>query len=255
MGRYAGFLAFALLALAAALYGLLPAEDRDTTSPGPIVSSSETVRAPSPEISATPAPQRDSTAVPQGQGFDFYVLSLSWSPTFCDSDAGADNPAQCGSGKRFGWVVHGLWPQNERGYPQDCETAEGSRVADRIARGIMDIMPGMGLIGHQWRKHGSCSGLSMADYFSLVREAYETITIPPQFRSVQQPMQTSPAIVEQAFIRSNPGLTRSAVAVTCDRQRIDEVRICLDTSLRFRACPEVDGRSCKRSDLTVPPQP
>lgn len=195
---------------------------------------------------------------PKGQtpgNFDFYVLSLSWSPTYCDSDAGQGNRVQCGTGKRFGWVVHGLWPQNERGYPQDCESTEGDRVPDSIAREIMDIMPGMGLIGHQWRKHGTCSGLFMADYFALVRQAYDTIRIPPQVSSVRQPLQISPAALEQAFIRSNPGLAGSAVAVTCDSQRVDEVRICLDTTLAFRACPEVDQRSCKRSDLILPPQP
>lgn len=195
---------------------------------------------------------------PKGQtpgNFDFYVLSLSWSPTYCDSDAGQGNRVQCGTGKRFGWVVHGLWPQNERGYPQDCESTEGDRVPDSIAREIMDIMPGIGLIGHQWRKHGTCSGLPMADYFALVRQAYDTIRIPPQVSSVRQPLQISPAALEQAFIRSNPGLAGSAVAVTCDSQRVDEVRICLDTTLAFRACPEVDQRSCKRSDLILPPQP
>jgi ribonuclease T2 len=253
MGRYTGFIAFALLIVGAAAYGLLPEGDRTQS-----VSSAEIVG--SVGVAETPRPQapkavRPSPTAAGVNGFDFYVLSLSWSPTYCDSDAGRGNRAQCGTGKRYGWVVHGLWPQNERGYPQDCDSREGSRVPDSIAREIMDLMPGMGLIGHEWRKHGTCSGLSIADYFSLVRKAYDTITIPPQFSSVRQPMQTSPTIIEQSFIRSNPGLTRSAVAVTCDRQRVDEVRICLDTSLAFRTCPEVDQRSCKRSDLIIPPQP
>lgn len=252
MRRYTGFVAFGLLLVAAAIYSVLPADrvgDRSVTAPSSKLD-------PSPPQSGTKASSPAETSQsPQGRGFDFYVLSLSWSPTFCDSDAGRGNRAQCGTGKRFGWVVHGLWPQNERGYPQDCDSDEGSRVPDAIARGIMDIMPGMGLIGHQWRKHGSCSGLGMAEYFALVRRAHDKIHFPPQFSSVRQPMQTSPATIEQAFIRSNPGLTRSAVAVTCDSQRVDEVRICLDTSLAFRTCPEVDRRSCKRSDLIIPPLP
>jgi ribonuclease T2 len=252
MGRYTGFFAFGLLLVAAAIYSVLPADRVGDRS----VTASSSQPAPSqPRSGAKPSSPAETSQRPQGRGFDFYVLSLSWSPTFCDSDAGRDNHAQCGTGKRFGWVVHGLWPQNERGYPQDCESAEGSRVPESIARGIFDIMPGMGLIGHQWRKHGTCSGLSMADYFALVRRAYDTIRIPPQVSSVRQPLQISPAALEQAFIRSNPGLDRSAVAVTCDNSRVDEVRICLDTSLAFRACPEVDQRSCKRSDLTIPPQP
>ncbi|KQW30968.1 ribonuclease T2 [Rhizobium sp. Root274] len=252
MGRYSGFFAFGLLLVAAAFYSFLPSKRVESPS----------VTTTSPQLDQTPSqsgnkPQfpNEPSEVQGGRGFDFYVLSLSWSPTYCDSEAGRGNRVQCGTGKRFGWVVHGLWPQNERGYPQDCDSSDGSRVPDSIARGIMDIMPGMGLIGHQWRKHGSCSGLSMADYFALVRKAHDKILIPPQFSSVRQPLQTSPAALEQAFIRSNPGLTASAVAITCDSQRVDEVRICLDTSLNFRACREVDQRSCKRSDLTIPPQP
>ena len=268
MGRYTGFLAFALLVVAAAVYGLLPQDDgrvsseisTPTTSVTPTSTANQTPGQTTAQTSGGASAPRGKQApaaspVPRGEGFDFYVLSLSWSPTFCDSDAGADNRAQCGSGKRFGWVVHGLWPQNERGYPQDCESTDGSRVPDGLARSMMDIMPSIGLIGHEWRKHGTCSGLTMADYFAVVRRARDAIRVPPQFSAVRQPLQTSPTALEQAFIRSNPGLTRSAVAVTCDRQRVDEVRICLDMSLAFRACPEVDQRSCKRSDLTIPPQP
>ncbi|TPP12076.1 ribonuclease T(2) [Rhizobium glycinendophyticum] len=220
----------------------------------PVVEDSRPVTSDRP---STPAAKQTSTTSRNANrgGFDFYVLSLSWSPTYCDSEAGRDNRVQCGTGKRFGWVVHGLWPQNEHGYPQDCDSTQGSRVPDSIARGIMDIMPGLGLIGHQWRKHGSCSGLSMEDYFALVRKAHDKILVPPQFSSVRQPLQTSPTALEQAFIRSNRGLTASAVAITCDSQGVDEVRICLDTSLNFRTCREVDQRSCERSDLIIPPQP
>lgn len=190
----------------------------------------------------------------EAQGdFDFYVLALSWSPTFCDSEAAGRNREQCGEDKDFGWVVHGLWPQNESGWPENCPTSEGDRVPQRIGRSVIDIMPSIGLIGHQWRKHGSCSGLAMSDYFSLVRQAYDTIRIPDELSDGDSQSRTSPQAVEAAFIRSNPGLPRSAVAVTCDRERIDEVRICLDRSLGFRACPEVDSRSCRRSEILIPP--
>jgi ribonuclease T2 len=239
MGRYTGFIAFGLMLVAAAVYSFLPAEAPD----GRAAPSADQARP-----STVPA-----SDIPQGNGFDFYVLSLSWSPTFCDSEAAGRNREQCGSGKSFGWVVHGLWPQNERGWPENCPTAEGSRVPERIGQTVMDIMPSMGLIGHQWRKHGSCSGLGMSDYFKLVRQAHDTIRIPAELTDVQNESRSSPQAVEAAFIRSNPGLSRSAVAVTCDRERVDEVRICLDKSLGFRPCPEVDGQSCRRSDITIPP--
>ncbi|MDH4413496.1 MAG: ribonuclease T(2) [Rhizobium sp.] len=245
MGRYTGFIAFGLMLAAAAAYSFLPA---DNAAERPASSAASETAAARPKASDGPA-----SAAPQGSGFDFYVLALSWSPTFCDSEAAGRNREQCGEGKDFGWVVHGLWPQNEKGWPENCPTPEGSRVPERIGRTIIDIMPSMGLIGHQWRKHGACSGLGMSDYFKLVRQAHDTIRIPTELSDVDTESRTSPQAIEAAFIRSNPGLTRSAVAVTCDRERIDEVRICLDTRLGFRACPEVDSRSCRRSEITVPP--
>ncbi|EKF58396.1 ribonuclease [Agrobacterium albertimagni AOL15] len=251
MGRYTGFIALGLMIAAAAVYSFLPSD-----APVERASPPASPQAEMPSTSQDNAKPSDPSAVsevPQGSGFDFYVLSLSWSPTFCDSEAAGRNREQCGGAKDFGWVVHGLWPQNEKGWPENCPTPEGSRVPERIGRTVIDIMPSMGLIGHQWRKHGSCSGLGMQDYFKLVREAHERIRIPPELATVSRESRTSPQAVEAAFIRSNPGLTRSAVAVTCDRERVDEVRICLDRSLGFRACPEVDSRSCRRSEITISP--
>ncbi|MCJ8239667.1 ribonuclease T2 family protein [Peteryoungia algae] len=249
MGRYTGFIAFGLMLAAAAVYSFLPAEapaDRTVATVSSPTPSAE------PSAEQSPSPIKPASSVPQGRGFDFYVLALSWSPTFCDSEAAGRNREQCGEDKEFGWVVHGLWPQNDKGWPENCPTSEGSRVPERIGRTVMDIMPSMGLIGHQWRKHGSCSSLSMSDYFKLVRQAYDSIRIPAELSDVDRESRTSPQAVEAAFIRSNPGLARSAVAVTCDRERVDEVRICLDKSLGFRTCPEVDSRSCRRSDIVIP---
>ncbi|MCC8933760.1 ribonuclease T2 family protein [Rhizobium sp. 'Codium 1'] len=249
MGRYTGFIAFGLMLAAAAVYSFLPAKaptDRTVATVSSPAPSAE------PSANQSPSPIKPASSVPQGRGFDFYVLALSWSPTFCDSEAAGRNREQCGEDKEFGWVVHGLWPQNDKGWPENCPTSEGSRVPERIGRTVMDIMPSMGLIGHQWRKHGSCSSLSMSDYFKLVRQAYDSIRIPAELSNVDRESRTSPQAVEAAFIRSNPGLARSAVAVTCDRERVDEVRICLDKSLGFRTCPEVDSRSCRRSDIVIP---
>ncbi|MDZ7875009.1 MAG: ribonuclease T(2) [Rhizobium sp.] len=217
MGRYTGFIAFGLMLAAAAVYSI--SANRQTCR------KSDSVMTPPRRPSSSRNPTRRASrngdghhaTSPQGRGFAFYVLSLSWSPTFCDSDAAGRNREQCGEGKDFGWVVHGLWPQNESDWPENCPTPEGSRVPERIGRTVIDIMPSMGLIGHQWRKHGSCSGLGMSDYFKLVRQAHDTIRIPPEFSAGGSESRTSPQTVEAAFIRNNPGLTRSAVAVTCDR--------------------------------------
>lgn len=200
-------------------------------------------------FAAPPASAQDKTP---GR-FDFYVLSLSWSPTFCASSRGKDSPEQCGTEKKFSFIVHGLWPQNDKGYPEFCTTREPRRVPDALGRSYFDLMPSMGLIGHQWRKHGSCSGLSQSDYLSKTREAFGKITLPPDFSNVSQPQTLSAEAIEQSFIRANPGMPETAIAVSCDGSRLEEVRICLTKDLGFRPCAEVDRKGCTINRVTVPP--
>ena len=110
--------------------------------------------------------QRAKRSFPAGSGFDFYVLSLSWSPSYCEAEGDNANRQQCDIGRPYAFVVHGLWPQFERGFPADCDTAE-REVDNDTLRSLYDIMPSSGLIRHEWRKHGTCSGLSQHDYFHV----------------------------------------------------------------------------------------
>ena len=102
--------------------------------------------------SATARHRHSSDAVPGT--FDYYLLSLSWSPAFCLSEPGA---AECTGPRRFGFIVHGLWPQYEEGWPENCNVHE--QVPDSVVSGISGIMPARGLIYHEWSAHGTCSGL------------------------------------------------------------------------------------------------
>ncbi|UJW73233.1 ribonuclease T2 [Rhizobium sp. SL42] len=254
MRFHAGFLALGAMTIAALVYGLAGEYGPADSTTDAVVSVQKPVAAPSEPKSVKPRVGTDAK-VPQGTGFDFYVLSLSWSPTFCQSNGASRNREQCGQDKRFGLIVHGLWPQYERGFPESCPTDQPQQVPRSLGRQVIDVMPGMGLIGHEWRKHGTCSGLDMADYFSVLRQAYDNVRIPDVLRGTRHQTRTSPQALEDAFMADNPGLSRSAVAVTCDNQRLDEVRICFSKSLEFRACPEVDARACRRSELTIPPLP
>lgn len=183
--------------------------------------------------------------------FDFYLLALSWSPTFC-ADRGGQNPQQCGAGKRFGFVTHGLWPQFERGYPESCPSSQPREVARVTENAMLDIMPSRGLIRHQWRKHGTCSGLTQQDYFAKVRAATESVSIPRQFSALSSPRRLSAKEVENAFAVSNSQLENNEMAVRCDRGRVKEVRICLTKTLEPRACRQVDARGCQQSNLQLP---
>ena len=185
--------------------------------------------------------------------FDFYVLSLSWSPSFCAEQGGDDDAEQCGTGRPYAFVVHGLWPQNEAGFPANCESRFGARIDRSIADNMLDIMPSRDLVFHQWRKHGACSGLSPEAFFALTRQAKTKITIPRQYIKLADFTTVSPIDVERAFIGANANLAQNAIAVTCSNRYLKEVQICMDKSLRFRPCPEVDARSCRAAKTIMPP--
>jgi ribonuclease T2 len=183
--------------------------------------------------------------------FDFYLLSLTWSPSYCAAEGGVSGDAQCQSGRRYGFLVHGLWPQYERGYPEDCPTSLVPSKAD--IGSVSDLMPADGLVRHEWRKHGACSGLSTTDYLKTIRIAREAVRIPAAFQNIDGYKSVSPAEVEAAFIATNPGLKAEGIAVICDGRRLREVRICLTRDLGFRSCDEVDRRACRADHVVLPP--
>jgi ribonuclease T2 len=195
--------------------------------------------------------------------FDFYVLSLSWSPSFCakaaerntDRDARRNGRraagSQCGP-RPYSFVVHGLWPQYEAGFPEYCE-----RPSPRLNRGIvssmLDLMPAPHLIFNEWDKHGTCSGLPPRAYFETVRKARAAVKIPPDYLDLQEPLTVTPTAVADAFVKANPGLTPVAMAIGCDNKRLTEIRLCLSKDLGFHDCPGLAKRSCRRNQLLMPP--
>ncbi len=194
--------------------------------------------------------RHNSEATP-GQ-FDFYLLSLSWSPAFCLQQP--DSP-ECSGPRRFGFIVHGLWPQNETGWPQNC--AGDTWVPDRVAQAISDLMPARKLVYHEWTTHGTCSGLDPQAFFGLVRRAYESVVIPAPFQSTAAPIEQSPDDIVRAFLRANPRMPADSIVATCSRQgapRLREVHVCFDRDLRARACSaEVLREACRASSVIVPP--
>jgi ribonuclease T2 len=201
-----------------------------------------------PQQRPAPAP----TGAPAPGDFDFYVLALSWSPGFCDTGGEAKAPDQCAPGAGLGFVTHGLWPQYQRGYPSDCDPGQPvSRVALEAARGVY---PSEGLARYEWRKHGTCTGLSPAAYFASVKAARDAIAIPQALRAPRQAQSLSPADVQRVFIAANPGLRPGAMAIGCSRGELEEVRLCLSKDLRrFVDCPEVARAGCRAGVIEATP--
>ncbi|HWK95023.1 MAG TPA: ribonuclease T2 [Pseudolabrys sp.] len=186
--------------------------------------------------------------------FDFYVLSLSWSPSYCEASAerGGRRSAdiQC-SGRPFAFVVHGLWPQYDRGFPEYCKVP-APRLNRAIVGAMLDLMPSQRLVYHEWDKHGTCSGLSPNAYFENVRKARAAVKIPEGYLDHDKPMMVSPGDVAAAFLRANPGLTHQQIAVTCDSKRLSEVRVCMSKDFAFHDCPETARRACRRDKVVMP---
>lgn len=179
--------------------------------------------------------------------FDYYVMALSWSPTWCATQGDANDP-QCR--RPLSFVLHGLWPQHENGWPADCRTAARD-PSRRESAAMADIMGSAGLAWYQWKKHGRCSGLSGADYYRLAREAYGRIRIPEVFRRLDRDVKLPARVVEEAFAEANPGLTPAMMTVTCAHGRIDELRICLTKDLSPRACGADVARDCRMPDALM----
>ena len=175
--------------------------------------------------------------------FDYYVMALSWSANWCAYEGDNRNSPQCDPKHDHGWILHGLWPQYERGYPADCRTS--FRPPSRGQTGDMaDIMGTSGLAWHQWNKHGVCSGLNSDDYYALSRQAYGKVTRPEVFRKLTDPVTLPASLIEEAFIQSNPTLEPDQITVTCRQGYIQEARICLTRALEFRDCGADVVRDC-----------
>lgn len=196
-----------------------------------------------------------STASANGERagvFDYYVLSLSWSPTWCAIEGDARQSPQCDASADFGWVLHGLWPQYNRGWPSYCPTVERN-PSRAMTNDMADVMGTAGLAWHQWNKHGVCSGLSASQYYSLSREAFDSVVRPPVFRQLDKPVRLPAKVVEEAFVKANPQLEADMITITCKDGRIQEARICLSKSLEPVPCGRDVIRDCTATDALFEP--
>jgi ribonuclease T2 len=184
--------------------------------------------------------------------FDYYVLSLSWTPSWCALEGDDRGSPQCDAGQGYGFTLHGLWPQYDEGWPSFCPTSE--RPPSRAMTGEMvDIMGSSGLAWHQWRKHGTCTGLSAEDYYRLSRLAYERVARPELLRRLDREVRLPAEVIEEAFLEENPAFADEMMTVTCRAGRVHEVRLCLTRELEPRDCGRDVARDCTLSEAIFPP--
>lgn len=208
-------------------------------------------------IIAVSAASSDSVAQRRDQAgrFSHYALALTWSPTYCANLPQGRKDRQCRKSRPYAFVLHGLWPQYQRGWPEYCWVRK-PWVARQIVDSMLDIMPSPRLVIHEWRKHGTCSGLAPHTYFKRARQLFERIKIPERYVRPTQPIVTSPGEIEQDFLSANPVLDKDMISVTCGRRkRLREIRICFDRELKPRSCGKNQNQAklCRSKRIVMPP--
>ena len=187
--------------------------------------------------------------------FDYYVLVLTWMPSYCRDEGKRRKDRQCDVTKPHAFLLHGLWPQHEVGWPKDCPTHKRPWVPESVIAAMRDIMPSKNLVIHEYRAHGTCSGLEPAQYFAAARVLYERVSVPPRFLEADSGLLASPEEVERAFLDANPWLKPEMISVTCRKAHLLDIRVCFGRDLAPRPCGvnEDQRRLCAAPTMTVPP--
>ncbi len=188
--------------------------------------------------------------------FDYYVLALSWSPSYCATRRRDGKDPQCDGRRPYAFVLHGLWPQYVKGWPEFCRTARKPWVSRELIASMLDIMPSPKLVIHEYKKHGTCSGLTPQAYYAQARAAFHRIRIPARYLGPSKAVTVSPRQIESDFLKTNPELGPEMLSVACGRgKRLREVRICFSKGLEPRACGrnEEQRRLCRLERVVMPP--
>ncbi|TVS04667.1 MAG: ribonuclease T [Rhodobacteraceae bacterium] len=193
---------------------------------------------------------------PRQEPDGYYVLALSWTPSWCAAEGAARGDARCASGAGAGWLVHGLWPQHEDGgWPVFCDTPHAPPDRQLVAS-MLDIMGSEGLARHQWRKHGACSGLDPGAYFAQTRAAFAALHFPEPIRALEADIERAPALILEVFRKANPSIGSEMAILTCREGRAQEIRLCLSHGLNPRRCDDaLLARDCREDEVRLPAKP
>ena len=184
----------------------------------------------------------------------FHMLAVSWMPETCRTGGDGRNALACNSDNRFGWTLHGLWPNADgKPYPRFCRPA--TRVSAATIRAQLCRTPSVDLVQHEWAAHGTCGWETPEAYFARAGGMYDALNKPDP-TALAAPGARGPTAgqLRDAFVATNPGLRRDAVYIAvASGNRLREVRICHDTGFRPSACPTGERGTPDRVVLTVEP--
>lgn len=170
-----------------------------------------------------------------------YTLAISWAPEFCQR--GKSEPTarfECASGNRFGFTLHGLWPDGQGAvWPQYCQPA--TILPPAIIKGALCATPSAQLLQHEWAKHGTCTSQPPADYFGASTRLFARLRY-PDMSALSRQRDLTAGVLARAIAAANPGIDANMMRITANKKGwLDEIWFCLDTVRRFHACPAHQG--------------
>ena len=186
------------------------------------------------------------------QEFDYFVLALSWAPSWCDLEGDERGALQCDPSQDAGFTLHGLWPQYEISYPEFCQTTQRD-PSRRMTANQADLFGSSGAAWYQWKKHGRCAGLPATEFYDAARDAFERVQKPAILRRTGKELDLPPKVIEEAFLEENEQLSADGITITCRSGMIMEARICLTKELEFRRCGTDIRRDCSARSARFPP--
>lgn len=191
--------------------------------------------------------------VVSGRTIRLNLLAVTWMPETCRAGGDGQGDLACNSGNRFGWTLHGLWPNADgKPYPRFCRPA--TRVSAATIRANLCRTPSVDLIQHEWAAHGVCGWDTPEAYFAQSAALYDALEKPDPTVLARGGRGPTAGQLRDAFAAANPGLPREAVYVAvASGNRLREVRLCHDTAFTPTACPAGERGTPDRVMLTVEP--
>jgi len=203
-----------------------------------------------------PAPEMERVRpdeVVAGRTIRYHLLAVTWMPETCRTGGDGQGDLACDSENRFGWTLHGLWPNADgKPYPRFCRPA--TRVSEATIRANLCRTPSVDLVQHEWAAHGVCGWDTPEAYFAQAAEMYDGLKRPDPTALAAGGRGPAAGQLRDAFVAANPGLPRDAIYISvASGNRLREVRVCHDLEFEPTACPVGGLGAPDRVVLTVEP--
>ena len=217
----------------------------------PGVANAQAYQCAIPRNIPTPRPDLPSASQPKRlMPIGSYTLAISWAPEYCRTK-GDDRASrlQCGGGNRFGFTLHGLWPDGVGAeWPQYCTATP--IVPRKVIRDTLCSTPSPQLIQHEWAKHGTCMRTTPAAYFRSSTRLFGKLRYPDMNALSRAPLTAGG--FARAMAAANPGLPATSIRVTANRKGwLDELWLCLDKSFAYEPCKPNSGGVAAGAPLKI----